>query len=91
MDWEMVEGGGVEMKAKDEEVKVVGKEGGDLWMRIAFGDGGVKGGDEVRGGFQVDNEWEDVRMGIGGIVMVVKDGVVEQDRDGGVEGRRVVG
>ncbi|OIB01601.1 metallophosphoesterase [Paenibacillus sp. LC231] len=52
---------------------------------------GLKAGDEVTASFQLDNEWQDVTMAIGGTVMLVKDGVVQQHTDPAVHPRTVVG
>ncbi|RAR43688.1 phosphodiester glycosidase family protein [Paenibacillus sp. MDMC362] len=52
---------------------------------------GLKAGDEVTASFQLDNEWRDVTMAIGGTVMLVKDGVVQQHTDPAVHPRTVVG
>ncbi|GAA0843116.1 hypothetical protein GCM10008915_43480 [Bifidobacterium pullorum subsp. gallinarum] len=52
---------------------------------------GLKVGDELSASFQLDNEWQDATMAIGGTVMLVQDGVVQQHTDPAVHPRTVVG
>ncbi|GAE09252.1 hypothetical protein JCM10914_5606 [Paenibacillus sp. JCM 10914] len=51
----------------------------------------LKPGDEVTASFELEGEWNDVTMAIGGTVMLVKDGAVQQHPDPAVHPRTVVG
>lgn len=48
-------------------------------------------GDEVTARFELEDAWKDVTMAIGGTVMLVKDGIVQQHADPAIHPRTVVG
>lgn len=52
---------------------------------------GLNPGDEVTATFAIEETWKDVTMAIGGNVMLVHDGVVQQHTDPAIHPRTVIG
>ncbi|MUG67173.1 metallophosphoesterase [Paenibacillus campinasensis] len=52
---------------------------------------GLQIGDEVTASFELQGEWKDVTMAVGGNVQLVKDGVVQQHADPAIHPRTAIG
>lgn len=52
---------------------------------------GLQVGDEVTASFELQGEWKDVTMAVGGSVILVKDGVVQQNTDPAIHPRTAIG
>lgn len=53
--------------------------------------GQLKVGDEISASFELEDEWKDVKMAIGGVFMLVKDGVAQEHPDKALYPRVAIG
>lgn len=53
--------------------------------------GQLKVGDEISASFELEDEWKDVKMAVGGVFMLVKDGVAQEHPDKALYPRVAIG